>query len=525
VLSSKVAIDVPPDRLRSPRTEGAVRSYGVQRRLANILMKDLRAKTIRGGLARIGSQAANLALRLGSLMILARLLDPKDFGLVAMVTVLTGALNLFRDFGLSTATIQRTNITEEQLSTLFWINVLFGALLTCIALASAPVIADFYHEPRLRWIAVALAGVFLLNALGVQHSALLQRQMRFTTLAAIETMATVVSVGVGIVAAFQGFGVWALVGMTLVAPIVYSISVWLASSWTPGLPRRNVGIGSMMRFGGTVTLNSIVVYVAYNVEKVLLGRFWGADALGIYGRAYQLVNLPAENLNSAIGEVAFSALSRIKDDTNRLRSYFLKGYSLVVSVTLPITIAGILFADDVILVVLGPKWSDVAPIFRLLAPTILVFAMINPMWWLLAATGLVGRSLKIGLVLAPLVILSYVVGLPYGPRGVALAYSTIMMLWLIPHLAWCVHGTGVSLKHVMRAISRPLLSATAATVLAAGVVLLLPESFPPIGRLLIGVPVLLVAFVGMLFYVMGQKGFYVDLLRGMTTRLTEGKVT
>ena len=176
--------------------------------------------------------------------------------------------------------------------------MLVGALLTCLALAGAAPIADFYHEPRLRWITIALAGVFLFNALGVQHSALLQRQMRFATLAAIDTVSVIISVAVGIGAAFYGLGYWALVGMTLVAPLVYSISVWLASAWIPGLPRRKVGIGSMMRFGGTVTLNSIVVYVAYNLEKVLLGRFWGADVLGIYGRAYQLVSLPTENLNA-----------------------------------------------------------------------------------------------------------------------------------------------------------------------------------------------------------------------------------
>lgn len=482
-------------------------------------MKDLRTKTIRGGLAKIGSQGVNLALRLGSLMILARILDPKDFGLVAMVTVVTGVLGLFRDFGLSTATVQRTSVTEQQLSTLFWINALVGGLLTCVALMGAVPIADFYHEPRLRWITVALAGGFLFNALGVQHSALLQRHMRFTALAVIDTTSTIVSVAVGIGSALYGLGYWALVGMTLAAPLVYSISVWLASAWIPGLPHRIAGIGSMLRFGGMITLNSIIVYVAYNLEKVLLGRFWGADALGIYGRAYQLVNLPTENLNAAVGEVAFSALSRIKDDSTRLKSYFLKAYSLVVSFTLPITIAGILFADDLILVVLGPKWSNAAPVFRLLAPTILIFAMINPLWWLLASKGLVGRSLKIGLVLAPLVMASYFVGLPYGPKGVALAYSTIMTLWLIPHLIWCIHGTGVSLKDIMWAISRPLLSGIVAAMLAGSAVLLLPESVPPIGRLFLGVAVLFAAFAGMLFYVMGQKHFYLDIVRGLTTRV------
>jgi len=477
-------------------------------------MKDLKVRAIRGGFAKLVSQGANLALRLGSLMILARLLDPDDFGLVAMVTVLTGVLGLFRDFGLSTAAVQRTSVTEQQLSTLFWINVGIGALLSCIALAGAAPIADFYHEPRLRWITVALAGVFLVNALGVQHSALLQRQMRFTALAAIDTLSVIISVAVGIGAALQGLGYWALVLMTLVAPAVTSLAVWLATPWAPGLPRRGVGTRSLIRFGGIVTLNSVVVYVAYNLEKVLLGRVWGADVLGLYGRAYQLVSLPIDNLNGAVGGVAFSALSRIQDDADRLKSYFLKAYSLVVSATLPITIACVLFAEDLIFVILGPKWSDAAPIFRLLAPTILVFAMINPLWWLLSSKGLVVRSLKIALVLAPLVIASYVVGLPYGPKGVALAYSSVTVLWLVPHLAWCVHGTGVSLKDIFRATSRPLISAVVATAPAALVFHLLPETFPPLGRLLLGIPVLLVVFVCMLFYVMGQKSFYLDLVRG-----------
>ena len=168
----------------------------------------------------------------------------------------------------------------------------------------------------------------------------------------------------------------------------------------------------MMRFGGTVTLVGLVVYVASNFEKVLLGRFWGVAALGIYGRAYQLINIPTDNFNSAAGEVAFSALSRLQDDRIRLRTYFLKGYSLVLAMTLPITIACALFADDMIVVFLGPKWMAAAPIFRLLAPTALVFAVANPLAWLVCSLGLVTRSLKMSLVIAPLMIAGYVMGLP-----------------------------------------------------------------------------------------------------------------
>jgi len=271
----------------------------------------------------------------------------------------------------------------------------------------------------------------------------------------------------------------------------------------------------MMRFGGTITLNGLVVYAAYNLEKVLLGRYWGANVVGIYGRAYQLSNIPTENLNSSIGGVAFSALSRVQDEPTRLKSYFLKGYSLVLALTLPITILCALFAMDAISVLLGPKWWEAAPIFRLLTPTILIFAMINPFAWLLFSIGKVGRSLKIALVIAPLVMTGYVLGLPYGPKGVALGYSTALALWVIPHIVWCVHGTAISFRDVMETISRPLFSG----IVAAALPLILQFSYgqmlTPLLRVIIGGTLFLGVYLGMLLYVMGQKSFYLGLLRGL----------
>ena len=481
-------------------------------------MKDLKQKTIRGGLARLCAQAANFLLRLGSLMVLARLLGPKDFGLVGMVTAFTGVLNLFRDFGLSAASVQRATVTEEQTSTLFWINMLVGALLGLLAVAMAPAIAAFYREPRLLWVTVVLAAGFLFNAAGVQHSAILQRQMRFTALAVINTVGLIVSTALAIGGAKAGYGYWALVVMTVTLPLSITVGCWLATAWVPGMPRRRSGIRSMMRFGGTLTLNGLVAYVAYNLEKVLLGRFWGADAIGLYGRAYQLVNIPTDNLNSAVGEVAFPALSRVQDDPNRLKRYFLKGYSLVLSFTVPITLVCALFADDVILVLLGPKWKEAAVIFRLLAPTILVFALINPLGWLLYSLGLVGRSLKIALVFAPLIIAGYLMGLPYGPKGVAFAYSAVMTLWVIPHLAWCLHGTVVSVWDILLTAARPLGSGIAAGGLALGARFIYGPWLSPFPRLAVESSVLLVTFFAMLLFVAGQKSFYLDLLRGLKER-------
>lgn len=273
----------------------------------------------------------------------------------------------------------------------------------------------------------------------------------------------------------------------------------------------------MLRFGGTLTLNGLIVYVAYNLEKVLLGRFWGAEVLGIYSRAYQLINIPTDNINGAAGEVAFAGLSRVKSDPVRFKNYFLKGYALVLTLTVPITLVCALFADDLIMVVLGPKWKDAVVVFRLLSPTILIFAMINPLSWLLISLGLVGRSLKVALVLAPLVISGYLVGLPFGPKGVALGYSSVMALWVVPHIAWCVHGTMVSLGDIAKAFSKPMLSGLVAAGMSFFVGAFFGPSWSPLVRLLSGGSLFFIVYIGMLLGVMGQRAFYMELLRGLTT--------
>jgi O-antigen/teichoic acid export membrane protein len=477
-------------------------------------MNNLREKTIRGGFARVGSQGAAFVLRLASLMVLARLLGPNDFGLVGMVTAFTGVLSLFRDFGLSSAAIQRPSVSPEQASTLFWINTLVGVLLGLLALGLAPAVAAFYREPRLVAVTAALSAGFVFNALGVQHGVILQREMRFTALSVINTVSLIVGSAVGIGGALAGYGYWSLVAMTVSLPLSSTIGLWIATRWVPGRPHRRVGIRSMMRFGSLITTNVLVYYAATNFDKVLLGRFWGVEALGIYSRAFSLINIPTDNLNTAAGEVAFSAFSRLQDDPIRLRSYFLKGYSLLLATTLPITIACALFADDVIFVALGPKWKEAALVFRLLAPTILTFAIVNPLGWLIYSLGMATRGLKMAAVIAPIMIAGYFIGLPYGLNGVALAYSTTMLLWAIPAIIWGVHGTVVSAADVLKAASRPLVSGIGAAVVGFGAALAC-SSFHPLVRLVIESGVLLTVYAGLLLFAVGNRSEYLDLLRGL----------
>ncbi len=522
----KIASVAPAGAAIRAETSGTVAALSRRTRFDKLAlpggMSDLKGRTLRGGFANLCGQAVNFSLRLSSLIILARLLDPKDFGLVAMVTVVTGVYGMFVSAGLSAATVQRDNVVDAQISTLFWINLMVGALLAALCMATAPALVAFYREPRLFWVTQAMGLGFFFNAAGVQHIALLQRQLRYVTLAVIDAVSQVSSIAVGVGLALAGFGYWALVGTAIMVPITSTCCAWVSMAWIPGRPRWNVGIRSMLFFGGTITLNGLVVYAAYNFEKVLLGRFWGADSLGIYGRAYQLTRVPVDFFNGAIGGVTFSALSRLQGDPARLKNYFLKGYSLAISFSLPATLYCALFANDIVRLLLGPNWIGAGIILRLLAPTVLIFAMINPLAWLLLSIGRQGRSLKIGLVIAPLIMTAYVIGLPHGPTGVAIAYSVAMSLWLIPHIVWCLHGTTISLWDLLLAIGRPLLSGAVAGAVALVIEIYMGPSTSSLLRLLVGGGVMLAVYVCMLLLVLGQLRFYLDLFEGLRRPAASG---
>jgi O-antigen/teichoic acid export membrane protein len=391
-----------------------------------------------------------------------------------------------------------------------------GALLALVTLAAAPAIAAFYNEPRLVGVAAVLGTAFLFNAVGIQHSALLQRQMRFTAMGVISVASLMAGTAIAIGGAAIGYGYWALVASSVTTPLVASIGFWLAAGWVPGMPTRRAGIRSLLHFGGTLTVNNVIAYIALNTDKVLVGRFLGVDAIGLYGRAFQLASIPTDSLNGVIGEVAFSALSRLQNDSDRLRSLFLTGFSFAFSLTLSITVACALFADDIVLVLLGPKWQAATEIVRLLAPTIVVMAVLNPVTWLINSLGLVRRSLRITLIYAPILILGCVLGLPYGAAGVAFGYSAVMVLWMVPHVAWWVHRTAVSLRDVGAAVIRPLACGVMAGAVAYAVRLACGGHLSPLPRLVLETGVLAVTFFALLVFVAGQKAFYVDLLRGFS---------
>ncbi|HKY21185.1 MAG TPA: lipopolysaccharide biosynthesis protein [Vicinamibacterales bacterium] len=422
----------------------------------------LGARTARGGAVTLFSQGLKFVLAIVVAATLARLLTPGDYGLIGMVAVFTGFASLFKDLGLSTATIQREEISVGQVSTLFWINVTVSVLLAIVFAASAPAIAWFYSEPRLIPIGVATSLGFVLGGLAVQHESLLRRQMRFMVLAVIEITSILIGAGVAIFWAWYGLGYWALVLSQLSAALATAMGVWAACRWRPGLPVRNSGIRVMLKFGGHFTGFQIANFFARNLDNLLIGRFWGPQQLGFYSRAYQLLLLPIEQVNAPIAAVAVPALSRMVGTPERYRDAYLRMVEKVAMLTMPSMAFMILTADWIVRIVLGPQWSEVGRIFAWLGLVGLVQPIANTAGWLFITQGRTHHMFQLSLIGTPFTILAFVVGLRWGAVGVAASYSVVVVC-TIPLVFWYACRTGpVRAIDIYRTIAPSLCAALCA---------------------------------------------------------------
>jgi PST family polysaccharide transporter len=406
------------------------------------LMDNLGQRTARGGFITIISQGSKFFLSMVGTIILARLLLPEDYGLVGMVAVVTGFISVFKDLGLSAATIQKSEVTNEQVSTLFWLNVSLSAGLMIVTAALAPAVAWFYGEPKLTAITLAYAAGFLFGGLTVQHEALLRRRMRFAALATAEIISLVISIFVAIVLAWRGARYWALIASQLTLGFTYLIVIWSACRWRPGLPVRNSGVRSMLAFGGRLTGFSVVNYFARNLDNMLIGRFWGAEQLGLYARAYQLLLLPIDQINTPITSVAVPALSRLKDEPERYRSAYLRLLEKVALLTMPLMAFMIASSEQLIRIVLGEKWLGVSRIFALLGIAGLVQPIANTTGWLFVTQGRTAEMFKWGLIGSTIIMFAIIGGLSWGAVGVAASYSLTITIVVVPLLLWYVTRTG-----------------------------------------------------------------------------------
>lgn len=429
--------------------------------------EDEQSRNVRkGALAAVATQVVRIATQAGSVIMLSRLLTPADFGTYAMASPVLAFAVLFQDLGLGHATVQKDELTQKDLSSLFWINLSVGALLALSQVLLSPLIAMFYGEPNLAALTSGMSLTLLLSGADVQHLSLLTRQMRFWTLAGLESAAALTGLLTSIVVAFFYHSYWAILAGSLASGAVLAGGAWLSSGWLPSRPGSIKGARDMLNFGIGVTGFNFTEFLSRNTDGVLIGKVWGAASLGAYNRAYRLLLFPLQQVTNPMVRIMLPTLSSLLQEPERYRDSFRRAVLPAFLIVLPGVAFMIASAGTLVETLLGPQWDEVTPIFIGLGVAGLLQTTNSPANWLFLSQGRTREYMRWGFFGASTSVLAFICGLPFGPIGVASAYS-ISECVRTPILWWLVGRSGpVRHPDVMKVVG-PHLTGAIASVMAA----------------------------------------------------------
>ncbi len=430
--------------------------------------ESLKAASVNGVAVTIGSQFVRLALQFAYQVLIARLLLPRDFGLVALCAPAIAFVQLFADLGLTQATVQKAAISQPQLSFLFWVNVGLGLVLAGATFAAAPLVGMFYGDPRVVPLTRAFGALLAVGGFYSQHLALLNRRMRFGSLAIVDLASFGCGALAGLGAARSGMGAWALFINSGVTSLSTLLLAWSITRWAPGRPTLHEARG-LLSFGGNLTGLNVVNFFARNLDNVLVGRFSGIVSLGLYDRAYKLCLLPFNQIVWPFARVGGPLLSRSASDTDLYRRAYLSLLQTMLLFTYPAVVYAILFSDRLILLGLGARWLGVVPIFRVLALDAFVAPIASSLGWLLVSQGRTVAMRNCGMASSVIFLACFAAGvLVRGPVGVAAGYALAGVVELII-LALATSRRGpIGLRVLVAAIS-PILVCAGATALALAI--------------------------------------------------------
>lgn len=446
----------------------------------------------------MAAQAVRVASQMATLVVLARLLPPSAFGLLAMVAAIGAILDLVKEFGLSAATIQRQDITHAQVSALFWINAGVGIVLGLGLFLAAPLLAAFYGQPALTDVAHWLALAFVASGLTVQHWALLRRQMRFVAIAGMETAADLLGFAIAIGLAVGGAGYWALVAQRLVSPLFLAVASWLICRWRPAPPARTANVRSLLGFGASVTGSGLAVAFSRSIDQILIGWLWGPAVLGLYERTTRLLLMPVNTINAPVYAAAMPALSRLNDEPTRYRAMFGQVMQKLALLTMPVFALAAVTADWVVRILLGPSWLQAIPLVALFSVSATYLPVLLAVGLLYMTQARTGEMLRATLIDAGLCVASIVIGLQWGVTGVAAALAVVGLTMRTPVAFWLATRRGpVRVADIWRAIAPP--ASTAAAVAAAVFLVRRVEPEPTAaGIAAVGATALVVGLLGLL---------------------------
>jgi polysaccharide transporter, PST family len=402
----------------------------------------LRQSAVKGAFVTSLAQLAKVFVQFGSVIVLSRLLSPADFGLLAMVMPIYGLALIFLDLGLSHATVQSPEVAPAQSSALFWLNVAISLLLAVPLIFGASMVGWFYGDDRVAGLTRGFAVVIVIGALGAQHTSLLNRNMQFSLLAALDALSALSGFLVAALFAATFHSYWALFAGAAVSVATSVVGAWIGTGFVPGLPRWDRSAGRMIQLGAGITGYNIFTFIARNLDSVLIGRVWGGASLGLYDRANRFLMFPLLQINAPLARVMLPILARLRTDGERYRSAYLRAVNQLLLVTQPGIVFAIASADILIPILLGEKWRAVAPIFQWMGLAAVVQPFSLTMNWLFISQGK-GRAFAwFGALNAAICTVAFCAGLPWGPIGVAAAYSITQVLLRPPIVFWMVTRTG-----------------------------------------------------------------------------------
>jgi PST family polysaccharide transporter len=391
--------------------------------------------------------------------LLARILSPADYGLMGMVAAATALAQAGCDFGLSWATVQRAQLDRNQIDALLVINTAFGVLLTGLCVVAAPYVAAFYHRPDLTKIMVVASPALLLSAIAVQPTALMRRQMKLKELSLCGVWSMLISTVVAIVLARLGFSYWALVVQLILQQAVNSALSFPMSGYFPAIPRNFLNTRSLVNFGGYSAAYGIVNYLARNLDNVLIGKFWGAAALGYYSRAYFLMTLPGMIVIGVFAGVLIPAMASLRAEPARMEAVYIRAIRLITVLGCTLAVGLAVAAPELVECVYGSKWHEVVPILLWLSAASILQPIQNTAQWLYIIAERGRGMFTMGLIVAGSAILAFALGISSGPVGVARAYAISNTLIAYPVLFMAHRACGLKMSRTVSESSPLLLCA------------------------------------------------------------------
>lgn len=439
------------------------------------MARDLAAAAARGSAIMLTGQGMRIALQFVGVVALARLLTPHDYGLIAIVVVLIGVGEIFRDFGLSSAAVRAPELSRAQSANLFWINSAIGVVLAGLLCLGARPLAGFLGQPEVVGIACAMSLILVLNGITTQYRALVVRALRFRRLAGVDVAASALALATALLGALAGWGYWALVAQQIMQALIVLVGVVVAVGRPPGLPRRGVPMGSFLRFGGNLVLSQVITYATGNVDTAVVGAVHGASPLGLYNRAYQVVVTPLAQIQSPITQVAVPILSKIQDDRDRFSAYLVRGQFALgypISLGLAIVVVG---AEPLTALLLGERWMAAVPLLQLFALAGIARNLAFVGYWVYVVRGLSGSLFRYSLVTGAIKVLCIVIGARWGVVGVAAGFAIAPWIAWPISLAWLNRVTDVPVRSLYAGALRIIIVAGISAAASGAAIAVVPD--------------------------------------------------